>query len=138
MPSWIFFFWCWGQAPVPQLCLGCSVGLGLAQPLCLQVNNLTFVIPELTANDDSAEHWPALNLQNLLPKSCYLLCWAWCVISARLQGLPGLGVRFSAKGGGHVSNLLNLLQILLCKSSPPQALSPLTAKFSHFAERLLH
>lgn len=56
----------------------------------------------------------------------------------KVTGLAGLGVRLSGKGGADVSNLLNLLQILLCKSCPPQALSSLTAKLSHFAEWLLH
>lgn len=63
------------------------------------MNNLTFVIPELAANDDGAEHWPALNLQKLLPRSWYLLCWASCVISARLQGLAGPGAGFQGRVG---------------------------------------
>lgn len=114
--------------------------LGAGCSLRVPVNNFTFVTPEIAANNDSAERWPALNFQKkkkflkFLPKSRYLLCWAWCVIPAKFQGL---GVRLSGKGGGDVSHFLNLLQILLCKPCPPQAPSFSDSKFLSFCSMAL-
>jgi len=53
-----------------------------------------------------------------------------------MAGLVGKGSQ--SKGVEDLSHLLNLLQILLCKSRPSQSVSYLTAKFSDFGVWALH
>ena len=108
----------------PPGCVWVKCWLQDVSVICLWVNNPTSVTTKA-----HSQQWRLLKLAESLPKSQYLLFWSSYIILHEVYR-ETVGFVGKRKGVEGLSHLLNLLQILLCKSHSLRSASRLTAKFS--------